>query len=106
MLDDERLPDVGRGELPTADDVQPGPAVSDTEIYQGDLEALGGRISAGGPEVDPLTDSGLRADETDDPNVAAEEGVPWVPPIDPPAIRDEPGATRRDERPRRGGGTG
>jgi hypothetical protein len=28
----------------------------------------------------------LRDEETDDPEVAAEEGIPWVPPIDPPVI--------------------
>ncbi len=40
----------------------------------------------GDPEVDPLTDAELRADETEDPTVAAQEGVPWVPPIDPPVV--------------------
>jgi hypothetical protein len=84
MVNDERLPDVGRGELPTPDDLQPEPSLSDTEVYQGDLEALGGEAPSGGPEADPLTETDLRADETDDPNVAAEEGIPWVPPIDPP----------------------
>jgi hypothetical protein len=84
MLNDERLPDVGRGELPTPDDLQPEASLSDTEVYQGDLEALGAEAPAGGPEVDPLTETELRAGETDDPNVAAEEGIPWVPPIDPP----------------------
>jgi hypothetical protein len=29
---------------------------------------------------------GLREGETDDPEVAAEEGIPWVPPIDPPVV--------------------
>ena len=84
MVNDEQLPDVGRGELPTPDDLQPEASLSDTEVYQGDLEALGGEAPSGGPEVDPLTETDLRADETDDPNVAAEEGIPWVPPIDPP----------------------
>jgi hypothetical protein len=84
MVNDEQLPDVGRGELPTRDDVQPEASLSDTEVYQGDLEALGGEAPSGGPEVDSLTETDLRADETDDPNVAAEEGIPWVPPIDPP----------------------
>jgi hypothetical protein len=29
---------------------------------------------------------GLREGETDDPEVAAQEGIPWVPPIDPPVV--------------------
>ena len=47
--------------------------LTDTEIYEGDLEA----------GTDPMR-SGLRSDETDDPNVAAEEGLAYVPPTDPP----------------------
>ena len=33
-----------------------------------------------------LAPDGLREGETDDPYAAAEEGIPWVPPIDPPAV--------------------
>jgi hypothetical protein len=36
--------------------------------------------------IEGLTPSGLREGETDDPEVAAEEGIPWVPPIDPPVV--------------------
>jgi hypothetical protein len=89
MTDRGQMPDVGRGELPTLDDLEPGPELSDTEIYEGDLEALGGEAPSGEPEIDPLTEQGLRAGETDDPNVAAEEGIPWVPPIDPPTSGTE-----------------
>jgi hypothetical protein len=39
------------------------------------LEGLGGGL-----------DGELREGETDDPDVAAEEGIPWVPPIDPPVV--------------------
>jgi hypothetical protein len=38
---------------------------------------------------DPLEDLALdelREGETDDPDVAAEEGIPWIPPIDPPVV--------------------
>jgi hypothetical protein len=69
------------GELEAAD------APSDTEIYQGELEAIGGS-AAGGLLVDELAMSGERPGETDDPNVAAEEGEPWIPPIDPPVVAD------------------
>jgi hypothetical protein len=39
------------------------------------IEGLGGGL-----------DGELREGETDDPDVAAEEGIPWVPPIDPPVV--------------------
>jgi hypothetical protein len=70
MTDDERVPDVGRGELPTIDDLEPGPEISDTEIDEGDLGSLGGDVPLGEPEVDPLTELGLRAGR-DDPTLAA-----------------------------------
>lgn len=41
-----------------------------------------------------LPDEGLREGETDDPEVAAQEGIPWVPPIDPP---DDPGVLLSEE---------
>jgi hypothetical protein len=37
-----------------------------------------------------LAQGELREDETDDPEVAAQEGIPWVPPIDPPVVTAEP----------------
>ena len=36
----------------------------------------------------PLQPSGLRDGETDDAGAAAQEGLTWVPPIDPPVIPD------------------
>ena len=72
MTEDEGVPDVGRGELPTIGDLEPGPEISDAEMLRGDLEALGGDVPLSDPEVDLLTDLGLRADETDDPTAAAE----------------------------------
>jgi hypothetical protein len=41
--------------------------------------------------VEGLGATGLREDETGDPDVAAEEGIPWVPPIDPPVVPSEDG---------------
>ncbi|MEO8572173.1 MAG: hypothetical protein ABI553_10800 [Chloroflexota bacterium] len=44
-------------------------------------------LDAGGiPGLGGLALDGLRDEETDDPEVAAQEGMPWVPPIDPPVI--------------------
>ena len=48
-----------------------------------------------------LAPSGLRDGETDDAGAAAQEGLTWVPPIDPPVIPD-PG--RSGHRPARRGG--
>lgn len=38
--------------------------------------------------LDALALGELRADETGDPEVAAQEGLPWVPPTDPPVLAD------------------
>jgi hypothetical protein len=65
----------------TEDEVEHTGEVTDTELYEGESEqplALEG-----------LVDEELRDGETADPNVAAEEGLAWVPPIDPPVVADE-----------------
>lgn len=68
--------------------------LTDTDIYQGELEAgvhddLPTEPDAQNLEL--LTELELRAGETDDANVAAEEGMTYVPPIDPPVIpSDDP----------------
>ena len=41
-----------------------------------------------GDNLELLTELELRDGETSDPNVAAEEGLAWVPPIDPPVVAD------------------
>ena len=70
---------IREDELDTAD------TVSDTELYEGELQG------SAEPSLESLTEVELRAGETDDPNVAAEEGRTWVPPIDPPVIpSDDP----------------
>lgn len=51
--------------------------LTDTEIYQGELQGA----------LDP-SEAEMRADETSDANVAAEEGLAYVPPIDPPVVPD------------------
>ncbi len=75
-------------DLPVIADVAEPSVISDTEVYEGELAAEGGRL----PETIPretLLDLELRPGETDDPNVAAEEGLAWVPPIDPPTAGTE-----------------
>jgi hypothetical protein len=75
----------------TEDEVDDLGELTDTEIYQGELEAgvsddLPTEPTAENLEL--LTELELRDGETADPNVAAEEGLAWVPPIDPPVIAD------------------
>jgi hypothetical protein len=72
MTDDE-ITALGSDPL---DDEREERELTHTEIYQGELEA--GVISG----------DDLRSDETDDANVAAEEGLAYVPPIDPPVVPD------------------
>lgn len=74
--------------LPDADEVDHMGSITSTRIYQGDLEA---RPPDGDQPDDPaaenlesLTATELRDGETDDPNEAAEEGLTWIPPTDPP----------------------
>lgn len=65
--------------------------LTDTEIYQGELEAgVSDDLPTESVEenLETLTATELRAGETADPNVAAEEGMTWVPPIDPPVVAD------------------
>jgi hypothetical protein len=64
--------------------------MTDTRIYEGELEA---RTPDSDQPDEPLVENlefleslELRAEETDDPNEAAEEGLTWVPPTDPPVI--------------------
>jgi BON domain-containing protein len=59
---------------------------TDTERYEGDGVVAPQPLSAG--IFDELTRLDDRPGETDDPNVAAEEGETWVPPIDPPVVAD------------------
>ncbi len=61
--------------------------MTDTEIYEGELEARGGEVTDEGAEpLESLTALGMREGETDNADVAAEEGLAWVPPIDPPVV--------------------
>jgi hypothetical protein len=73
-------------------EVEQREAPTDTEVYEGELEAGGALESASGL-IDELTTLDERPGETGDPNVAAEEGEAWVPPIDPPVVADR---TSRD----------
>lgn len=65
--------------------------LTNTEIYQGELEAGVNDDLPAEPEhenVEDLAATELRAGETGDAQVAAEEGMTWVPPTDPPVVPD------------------
>jgi hypothetical protein len=74
--------------VPTADEIDDLGQITDTRIYQGDLEARPPDSDQpdrdGAENLEDLTATELREGETDDPNEAAEEGLTWVPPTDPP----------------------
>jgi hypothetical protein len=82
-------------DVPTSDEVDSLGTITDTRIYEGDLEARPAGVDQ--PDEDPaenlelLVEDELRDGETDDPNEAAEEGFTWVPPVDPPIVADERG---------------
>jgi hypothetical protein len=84
-----------RGELPAdeqgavipVDRVDDLGDLTDVEIYEGELEAGVNDDLPNDPEdLELLTELELRGDETDNPDVAAEEGMTYVPPIDPPVV--------------------
>jgi hypothetical protein len=75
----------------TPDEVDTLGELTDTEIDEGELEAGVSDDLPGQPDADNLemlTELELREGETADPDVAAEEGLTWVPPIDPPVVAD------------------
>jgi hypothetical protein len=64
-------------------------SITDTEIYEGELEAgVNPDLDTDDESLDLLTATELRAGETNNPDVAAEEGEAWVPPVDPPVVAD------------------
>jgi hypothetical protein len=74
--------------MPDADELDDLGEANDTRLDEGELEAgqpVGDqtdRLTA--ESLESLTSSEARAGETDDPEEAAEEGLAWIPPTDPP----------------------
>lgn len=66
------------------DEVEDRREFNDTAEYEG--EATIDPEDPDAVRLDDLTEGELREGETDDPNIAAEEGLTYVPPIDPPVI--------------------
>jgi hypothetical protein len=76
-----------QGAPPDADDIDNLGEITPTAIYEGELEAgVDDDLPGDSENIELLTELELRAEETDDPMEAAEEGYTYVPPIDPPTI--------------------
>lgn len=64
-------------------------SIGHVETYEGEIEAGVNPDLPGDEEsLEDLTSRELRAGETDNPDVAAEEGETYVPPLDPPVVPD------------------
>jgi len=60
---------------------------TDEEVNADMAGAMGTISRVDDPEsIELLEDLELRSDETTDPNIAAEEGLAWIPPTDPPVV--------------------
>ncbi len=70
-----------------ADDVEQMQTITMTDVYQGETDVNQERIESG-ENLDLLLEQELREGETDDVMVAIEEGITYVPPIDPPIQND------------------
>jgi hypothetical protein len=72
-----------------ASEVETRGGMSHVEIYEGELEAAGALAATGDDaSIQGLASLELREGETDNPDVAAEEGQTWIPPVDPPVVAD------------------
>jgi len=64
-------------------------STGDVETYEGEIEAgVNDDLPTDDESLEGLTAREYRAGETDNPDVAAEEGETWVPPLDPPVVPD------------------
>ena len=71
----------------SADEIEHERTLSQTELDHG-MPAPDPTVSDPAARLDGLDVDDLRDGETDDPIAAAEEGLVYVPPIDPPVIAD------------------
>lgn len=83
-----------QGAIIDADDIENLGELTQMGIYQGELEAGVDDDLPDDPEnLEMLTELELRDGETDDPMEAVEEGLTYVPPMDPPVV---PGGGREN----------
>ena len=69
-------------------DVDPLEGVTMTDVYEGVTDVTQDHAEEGGERLDMLVERELRAGETDDPMEAVQEGLTYIPPIDPPVTTD------------------
>jgi hypothetical protein len=76
-----------------ASEVDRGPTATLTDLDEANPDALTGALpfDPDATSVEWLTDTELRDGETDDPIEAAQEGLTYVPPTDPPITENEEG---------------
>ena len=83
QLAGDRAPE-DQGSPIDADDTDDLGGLTTTGVYEGELEAGVDADLPGDPEnLELLTELELRAEETNDPMEAVEEGYTYIPPIDP-----------------------
>lgn len=83
---------VDAGDVIGAEELDDMGEMTDTDIDAGELEAREPGSQPDEVTLESLADDEARAGETENPDVAAEEGLAWIPPSDPPVIpSDAPG---------------
>lgn len=82
----ESQPDDSSSIVGTGDVVDSEDGLTGQERYEGYLEA---GVDPSGDSLDGLATDELRAGETIDPLIAAEEGLAWIPPTDPVVVPDD-----------------
>jgi hypothetical protein len=84
---------AGAGDVPDADELDDLGQMTDTAVYEGELASREpGSDQPDEERLESILAEEARAGETDNPDEAAEEGLTWVPPTDPPVIAsDAPG---------------
>lgn len=87
--------DVDQTAVASGEEVDRLGSMTDTGIYQGDLEARAPNDDQpddpDAENIETLLEDELRAGETADAGEAAEEGLTWVPPSDPPVVPGDDG---------------
>ncbi len=71
-----------------AEDVERLEGITMTDVYEGDTDVNQERVEGNAERFDLLVERELREGETDDAMEAVQEGLTYVPPIDPPITFD------------------
>lgn len=71
-----------------AEDVEPLQGITPTDLYELDTDVNQVQAEGGAEQFDLLVEQELRVGETDDVIEAVQEGLTYIPPIDPPVTTD------------------